>query len=582
MNTLILLAITGLLVVLYMTDNVHLANICYIIRPFLIPVGYNQEVIWETGPAVVKDTPNVVMIVLDDWGFNDVSFYGGGYHFGNISTPHIDSVAHRGMSFDNAYAGHATCSPSRAALLTGRFATSIGYEFTPSKKVFSWILGSKMDSGELKGITHKEALDSVYDADQALPDSEVTIAEALQDTDYRSIIIGKWHLGNKNKSMPLSQGFSEALSYNLGIRFLGPWDSRAENCKLPDFFDRFQWGMCPHAVQYNHGKRFEIDGYSTDYFGNEASKAIIANKNRPFFLYVSPNAIHAPLQALKEDYDKLSYIEDHCDRVYAAIIVATDRAVGKILTTLKNENLEDNTIVIVTSDNGGSNMVSRPRINHPFRGWKASFFEGGFRVPLFMRWPQKIPPGSSFTPVVSHVDLFPTIISAVGETVSHSIDGVDLLPHILADDARGDSIGQQGGDGDAHAFEKERSRDVLESGKIDSSDARPIDLIHENLFWRAGHYKAMRKGFWKIQKIDNPPKVWLFDLQYDPTEQQNLALSEREEHQDRVQAMRLALAEEDAKQVPPLWPSVSETPFLVDKVWLDPYEHGDEYVYWPN
>jgi arylsulfatase A-like enzyme len=132
----------------------------------------------------------------------------------------------------------------------------------------------------------------------------------------------------------------------------------------------------PPIFQYNHGKRFEIDGYATDYFAEEASKAIIANKNRPFFLFFSPSAIHSPLQALKDDYDKLAHIDNHCDRVYAAMIVAADRAVGKVLATLKEQGLEDNTLVILTSDNGAPNMVSRAHVNDPYRGWKATFFEG--------------------------------------------------------------------------------------------------------------------------------------------------------------------------------------------------------------
>jgi hypothetical protein len=128
----------------YIANFMYFVDVFYIIRPFLFPVGFNKEVTWETGDPIGQESPNVVLILLDDLGFNDISFYGGGYHFGNISTPHIDSIAQSGLSFDNAYAGHATCSPSRAALLTGRYSTKIGHEFTPSKKMLSKILGSYM------------------------------------------------------------------------------------------------------------------------------------------------------------------------------------------------------------------------------------------------------------------------------------------------------------------------------------------------------------------------------------------------------------------------------------------------------
>jgi uncharacterized sulfatase len=213
---------------------------------------------------------------------------------------------------------------------------------------------------------------------------------------------------------------------------------------------------------------------------------------------------------------------------------------------------------------------------------------GGFRVPLFMRWPGKITAGSTFSPIVSHIDLFPTIMSLIGEKVTHAIDGVNILPYILgageiSADVPNDTI-RDGSD----VFTESSGDNTSNLSSVHTvsfttrASAPPINAVHDTLFWRSGHYSAMRKGFWKIQKSGNPKKVWLFDLEADQGERHNLAVSEDDEHQKKLQEMLLALEEENSQQVDPLWPSVSETPFLIDKVWMEPYEEGDEYVYWPN
>lgn len=263
-------------------------------------------------------------------------------------------------------------------------------------------------------------------------------------------------------------------------------------------------------------------------------------------------AVHTPLTAMKSDYDALSHIANHCDRVYAAMIVALDRAVGKVLQSLKDNGLEENTIVVFASDNGAAAYVNQRESNRPLRGWKATFFEGGVRSPLFIKWPNMIQAGSKSDAVVGLIDIYPTVLAAAGVTVSHDIDGMNLLPHIPL---VADKQGNQSKDG--NTFEG-----------------------HEELFYRSSHYMALRKGDWKIQQAQRPNKIWLHNLKNDQSERDNLA--EKEEFKAKKLEMLQRLHQINESQRAPLWPSLSECPVLIDKFYMEPYEEGDEYVYWAN
>ena len=196
-----------------------------------------------------------------------------------------------------------------------------------------------------------------------------------------------------------------------------------------DPIDRFLWRALKYAASFNGGDAFEPSGYLTDYYTDEAIKAIEANRNRPFFLYLAHWAPHTPLQATRADYDALSHIENHRLRVYAAMIRALDREVGRVLDALEANGLEDNTLVLFTSDNGGAHYIGLPEVNVPFRGWKISFFEGGIHVPYFAKWPARIAPGTTYDAPVHHFDLFPTAVAAAGAKLptDREMDGVDLL-----------------------------------------------------------------------------------------------------------------------------------------------------------
>ena len=304
-----------------------------------VQVGPNQTVEWEAGPQERLesiDKPNVVLILADDLGWNDLTINGGGVAGGTVPTPNIDSIAKQGMNFVNGYAGQGTCAPSRAMMMTGRYGSRFGFEFTPTPPGMSTALMMMSQGREPKPIPTVNPRNLPYDQ-MGLPATEVTIAELLKDQGYYTAHIGKWHLGRESGSAPQDQGFDQSLLMHSGL-YAEEDDSEVVNSKLSyDPIDRVLWAGLRYAASYNGGDAFEPAGYLTDYYTDEAIKVIESNKNRPFFLYLAHWAPHTPLQAAKEDYDALSHIEDHTERVYAGMIRSLDRGVGRVL-----QSLEDN------------------------------------------------------------------------------------------------------------------------------------------------------------------------------------------------------------------------------------------------
>ncbi len=513
------------------------------------PVGPFQAVEWQTGPdpagrPIGERPPNIVVILADDLGWNDLTFAGGGVAGGTVPTPSIDSIAQDGATFRAGYSANGTCAPSRAAILSGRYGTRFGFEFTPTPPGMPEMVG--MLSRGLPGRIRQPIKTPVIDEPPpfnslGMPPSEITLAEVLAGAGYHSVHIGKWHLGGNNGMAPQDQGFDESLLMASGLYL--PEDSPDVVNSKQDFdpIDRFLWRALKYAASYNGGAAFAPDGYLTDYYTDQAVEVIEANQDRPFFLYLAHWAPHTPLQATRADYDALSHIEDHRLRVYAAMIRALDRGVGRVLQALRDNGLEENTIVFFTSDNGGANYIGLPEVNQPFRGWKITFFEGGIHVPYFIKWPARIGAGSHFDEPVHGFDIFATAAAAANAEIptDRRIDGVDLIPFVTGE---------------------------------------KTSAPHDALFWRSGHYRVVRADGWKLQVTARPDKKWLFDLRNDPTEQHNLADREPE----RVKALEQLLASHDAEQVAPSWPSVAEMPVSIDKTLLDDESPDDEYIFWPN
>ena len=519
-------------------------------------VAENREIPWQQGPAkpAVIDTeqpPNIILIVADDLGYNDISTFGGGVAGGQLKTPGIDRLAAEGAVFSQSYSGASTCAPSRAMMMTGRYPTRTGFEFTPMPSgmgKMATMISAEMDNNLPPGI-YDEALEAgqpPYEL-KGLPASEFTIAELLKDKGYYTAHIGKWHLGRANGMAPHQQGFDDSLLMASGL-YLPEDDPDVVNAKLSfDPIDQFLWARLNFANSFNSGDqdRFKPGGYLTDYWTDESIKVIRANKNRPFFLYLAHWGTHTPLQATREDYEAVGDIKPHRQRVYAAMVRALDRSVERIMETLEAEGLANNTVVVFTSDNGGPGYIGIDDVNSPYRGWKITMFEGGLRVPLFVKWPAKIAPGTTVDSPVAHIDVMPTLAAAAAaeKLEGVEIDGVDLLPL-----ATGEGV---------------------------------ENWNRETLFWQSGHYQVVRHGDWKLQVNDRPTDglhKWLYNLADDPTEQNNLAASRT----DKLQELSALLAAHQAASRGPLYAPTTQMPVMIDKTLAEKFVEGDEYIYTPN
>jgi arylsulfatase A-like enzyme len=513
------------------------------------PIGPTVEVTWDTGPKTAAEPPaerppNIVVILADDLGYNDLTFGGGGVANGAVPTPRIDSIAKDGVEFTRGYAGNATCAPSRAAIMTGRYPTRFGFEFTPAPKAFMRLIAYIQRNEPHPPVYFQERERDVPPIErEGLPPEEITIAELLRTRGYRTLGLGKWHLGEAPPMRPDAQGFDEYLGFLQGAAMYLPKDDPGVVNSIQDFdpIDKFLWANLSFNVRKDGGARFRPGAYVTDYLANEAVRAIETNRNRPFFMYLAFNAPHTPLQALRADYDALPQIQNHALRVYAAMIRALDRGVGRVLDTLRANGLEDNTLVVFTSDNGGANYIGLPDINRPYRGWKMTFFEGGVHTPFFAKWPAALPRGARFHAPVAHVDVFTTAAAAAGAALPSDriMDGIDLVKL-----ARGEGQGHP----------------------------------HGAIFWRSGHYRTILADDWKLQVSERPKKTWLFDMTADPTERHDLA----DERPDKVRELMVVLEGHEAQMVVPSWPSLIEGAIPIDHPAGVPFSPDDEYVGWPN
>jgi arylsulfatase A-like enzyme len=333
--------------------------------------------------------PNIVFILADDLGWTDLGCFGSSFY----QTPNIDRLAQQGMRFTSAYAACPVCSPTRASILTGKYPARL--------HLTDWIPGRTPPGVRMR----------VPEWTSYLPLSEVTIPEALSSAGYVSASVGKWHLGGE-EYYPEKQGFD----LNFGGNHLGATPTYFYPYKMPNI---------------RNGKTGE---YLTDRLTDEALAFIESSQSRPFFLYLAHYAVHTPVEAKPEMAarfrEKVRPGQAHSHPEYAAMIESVDQSVGRVLRKLEELNLANDTIVIFNSDNGG--VVGRRHItsNEPLREEKATLYEGGIRVPLVVRWPGVVQPGSvSGIPVIS-VDFFPTIVEMSGAPAPArgAVDGLSLVP----------------------------------------------------------------------------------------------------------------------------------------------------------
>ena len=343
--------------------------------------------------------PNVIVIISDDQGYADVGFHGSK----EIFTPNIDRIANNGVIFSEGYVSYAVCSPSRAGLITGRYQNRFGYT--------------------------RNILLAPKDSTMGLPLTEQTLPDVLGKANYKTKAIGKWHLGAHESLVPERRGFDEFFGFIIGGHRYFP-----EDLTINDLTEARRQMDGYITRIYDNGNRIDTKKYLTEELSDNAVKFIEDNSDNPFFLYLSYNAPHTPLQATKRDLERNMHIEVEKRRTYAAMVSSMDDGIGLILDKLEEKKITDNTIVIFFSDNGGVEWYNFSD-NGVLRGIKGDFFEGGIRVPFTMQWPKKIKPGITYDKPIIALDVFATVASAASaeKYIKNDIDGVDLLPYLTGD-----------------------------------------------------------------------------------------------------------------------------------------------------
>jgi len=445
--------------------------------------------------------PNILLIVADDLGFGEVGCYGGR----DIPTPNLDALAASGVRFTNGYVTAPFCAASRAALLTGRYQTRFGFEFNP--------IGAK---NVMPGI--------------GLPETERTVANRLHDSGYSTAIVGKWHLGGTAPFHPQRRGFDEFYGFlHEGHYYVPPpWHGMTtwlRRKSLPDGGKgrwaspdgRIVWSTHLETDEHSYDADNPITRSSqpvyekenlTDAFTREACDFIDRFHKQPFFLYLAYNAVHSPMQGVDEYMKKFSHIEDIHRRIFAAMLAQLDDGVGRVLAQLRSSGVEEDTLVVFLSDNGGPTKELTSS-NAPLRGGKGELWEGGIRVPLIVSWKRAVQARRVIDVPVASIDITATALELCGIAADNSkIDGVSLLP-------------------------------LLTGKAVDSTD--------RSLFWRMGNKNAMRSGQWKLIR-DN--KEWqLYDLAHDIGEATNLAAKEPA----RVKQLDAMWNKWNSEQIEPLW-----------------------------
>ena len=339
------------------------------------------------GERKTAGRPNILMILVDDLGYGDLSSYGAT----DLKTPHIDGLVSAGIRFDNFYANCPVCSPTRAALLSGRYPDMAG----------------------VPGVVRTHITNSWG---YLAPHAEL-LPKLLKPAGYHTAIVGKWHLGLESPNTPNERGFDHFHG------FLGDM--------MDDYYNHRRHGN--NYMRLN-GKEIDPEGHATDLFTQWAVDYISdrAKSDKPFFLYLAYNAPHTPIQPPDDWLVRVKNREPGIDDKRAklvALIEHLDDGIGKVVTALKDAGISNNTLVIFTSDNGGQLNVGAN--NGPLNGSKGQMDEGGIRVPMCAVWPGRIKPGSRSDHVALTMDLYPTICEAAGAKIAHRIDGRSILPTLL-------------------------------------------------------------------------------------------------------------------------------------------------------
>jgi len=428
--------------------------------------------------------PNIVILFVDDLGYGELGCQGNS----EIPTPHIDSIAENGVRCTSGYVTAPVCSPSRAGLMSGRHQSRFGWD--------------------INVMPH-----TVPHSGFGIPASETTIAERMKEAGYRTGLIGKWHLGSRKDFNPVHHGFDYFFGFaHEGRYFVRPpyqgVTTLLRKKPLPKGARNNRWYSPEKKLIYHDILRneplydlnnpmlrgeevVEEKRYLTDAFTDEAIKFIDREKEKPFFLFLSYNAVHSPLQGADAYMEKMKHIPDIHRRIFAAMLANLDDSIGAVLEKLRKEKLEENTLIFFLSDNGGPTKELTSS-NSPLKGFKGQFFEGGIRVPFLAQWKGTIPPGQTYKHPVTSLDLYATAAAQAGlKLTPKDTDGVDLVPFL----------------------KKEKT-----------------DAPHKQLFWDFKADGAFREGDWKIVKFRG--KWYLYNLAKDISEENDLSVQEPEKFKD--------------------------------------------------
>jgi len=425
--------------------------------------------------SINDSKPNIIIILADDAGYSDFGFMGSD----EIKTPNLDQLAFDGVVFNNAYVSASVCSPSRAGLLTGMYQQRFGHECN---------------------------LDS--DVNNSFDPNQITIAEALKTEGYNNGLIGKWHLGDKTQNHPLKNGFDYFWGFISGARnyFYDPNEVNRNSIR--------------NVVENYSQTKFE--GYLTDVLGEKAISFIDKNNqsNNPFFLFLSFNAPHTPMQAKEEVLQKF---KDNPRQVYASMMWSMDEAIGNVIDALKENNQYDNTIIYFLSDNGAA--MSNNASPFPYKGWKGNQYEGGIKTPMVMTWKNKIKSNTQFDGFISALDIFKTSleVSNVNDELMVNADGKNIMNYL------NDNI-----------------------------------IQNENLFWRKDKMATVRSGNYKLIRLNDTSTV-LYNIENNFFEDLDLKLIEPSIHDS---LFKLLLAWED-RMIDPNWIENKDWNIVTEMIYED-------------
>jgi arylsulfatase A-like enzyme len=436
---------------------------------------FETEIAWAApAEAAAAQKPNIIVILADDLGYADISAYG----IHRIDTPNIDSIGNEGIMFTDGYASAPVCAPSRAGLQTGRYQDRFGFEFNNGPALRDLVQGLGLAVGE------------------------ITIADQLRKNGYHTGAIGKWHMGSQDQFYPTNRGYDEFVGFLPGeTAYIDPslpgvhfWNPRgaADADATGERPRRHTRGPLSQVVEGpNRTVVHNEQQYLTEYWADRAVEYIHRNSghDRPYFLYLAPNATHAPFMVTDKYYNRFPQIKDEGMRTYAGMISALDDAVGRVLKAVDDSGQANNTLIFFMTDNGCAGYIPGICSCQPLRGGKLTHYEGGVRVPFMVRWPAKFKTHQVDHRVVSLLDVFPTSVAAAGGTMPKDrvYDGVNLIPYLTGD----------------------------QSG-----------TPHDELMWRRTPLVSIRKGDWKLWESTGTEYgnyTLLFNLKSDLNESTNVA-----------------------------------------------------------